>query len=594
MSPIILQDGDSSAEQQQDLPQETPADTLYTDIDTIKDDQASTLILEALTPPNPKDLLAFAENIDERKALETADYEEVFMTADKIAREYMLQQVIPGLDKVDQKNAQMVVETVNFGNVPKEKRRAFIQLAIVHQKISRILIEHVIKNTENKGNFSDLEIEELINGIKMADASDRIYKKWEFIDHDIKDPRDRKKAGFTSPWHIVKEGTEVPYKEIFTEEYDEILTAIDEHLNYLHALEKTQTDDKDVIESKIVLYEALKEAYFETEEEKLDKLWLKVGRAFVNQRGSLHAVHPMETNYGANITGIIPGQSLRHVMPNHPSNSLIEERKNQALAVLKQKFKDFPEAQDKVKIIERLNVLITHYAIRSGIELVFKMAGHNIPNEEETRIKDGVIIYMDPITMTERLEESKELFEKIFPPELHHLVNKLSPKETLAEMALHELGHNLFDPKAFETQHGGLEEWKGSALNHVLYTAEDENFSDEQLQKSFVSNLCQAMRYTQRGHEASQKPYYEASCALMKVAQEAGVIVKDDEGWTLDLSREKIQGYHKRVTAQWWDVLHIYKDIDQERRDQFIEENMGKNEFIRDVLKVIKKDASRS
>lgn len=583
--------------------QEAPIveDDQLTAVDAVKDDQGPRLVLESITPPSVEELLAFVDSIDKREALESAEHLNVFLTADILAREYMLNKIIPELTEEDQENAQMVIRTVNFGKVSKEKRPQFIQLAMVHQNVSRMFIKHVINKTEKQGGFSQLERSELFTGISMADATDAIYRRWEFNNHVIEDSKDRKEQGFTSPWHMVieeeGENVELPYKELYAAEYKEITQALNQMVVYLDGLRQAKAagnpkyDDipEELIASKLDMYTALYDAYSETDEEKLRELWLKVDKAFVHQGGSLHTVHPMETGYGANVTGMIPEQSLRYLMPNHPSNSLVDERKAKALAVLEKTFEDFPEAQDKVKIIEALNVYMTYYAIRSGLELVFKIAGHNVPNEEDVRTNDGVVIHMDPDTMTGRLEEAKDLFKDVFPSDLHDLVEDVSLDETLAEMAMHELGHNLFNHNVFEDPNAGLEEWKASALNHVIYTEEDEQFSDEQLQKSVISNICQALRYIQRGHEASQKPYYQAFCAFIKTAQDAEVLVKSGDNWTLDLSREKIQDYHGKVADQWLNVLHMYKNADQEGIDAFAEENMGENEFVQDVLAVVKK-----
>lgn len=548
----------------------------------------------------------FAEIYNAHKEqLETAQKENVFLTADAVAKAYMLEAIIPSLPQKYQKKAEAVIKTVNFGTVKPEERPYFIKLAQLHQHISRLLIQNTV--LKNPGGFNPIEKEEIAWGIEMADATDSIYGKWEFMQHDIAEAKDRKTAGLTSKWHIVqKDGggyRETPYQEIYKEEYSEIWIALGFLINRLKYIKhiKRETDiDQKLLASKLDYYEKLLKAYQETDPEKLPALWLETDKAFVHQGGNLRAVHPIEDGYGANTTGMIPQQCLRYFVPS-PANDLVAQKKNFILEKFPALLEGNEEAVKQLDYIKNVDAGIALYMVRSGMELVFKIAGHNIPNEEEAR-REGVHIYLDPNTISERLGEAKELFKGFFAPEYHGLLDKISDDAALAEIAVHEFGHNIgagIFGRDIENA-PGIEEWKATATTYVSQTIDSDAWTDEQLQGNFMSFLCQVMRYSQRRGEASQKPYYNADRFFMKLAQEAELIKEKEEfditrgisvkkgGWKLELTRDNLLKYAEAVKDKWFELQKIYAAKDRDALKEFTEKAVRISPFMDDADKFTK------
>jgi len=308
----------------------------------------------------------------------------------------------------------------------------------------------------------------------------------------------------------------------------------------------------------------------------------------------LRAVHPFEDGYGKNQTGTIPQQCLRYFMPEHPANAKIQELKRFICERFPEVLGDNESAKNSLSIVGKVDARVAYYAIRSGLEIVFKIAGHNIPNENIVRQQEGINTFIDPDTIASRLEEGKDLFRKFFGAESAGMLTDVSIDNALAEVAVHELGHNIGDKGVFKSNPGGVqavEEWKATATSFVLQSLKDKDqLSDEYLRGTFLSFLCQTFRYAQRREERSQAPYFGADKIFTKVDQECGLVVKGEEGkWGLDLTREKLLAYADAIKNKWLGLQKIYPSADQGEMDKFIEENVVNTPFLEGVIAFVDK-----
>ncbi len=576
---------------------------------------STALQLTSLTAPNNLDLLKDPIIAEAKDQMERAERGQVFTIADAAAKRYMLERVVAQLPPEQQEAARMVIETVNFGKVGKgeSERKPFIRLSMIHQQISRMLIMEMLKNAEMH-DFNPLEAQELQAGISLADATDDMYIDWEFRQHAIAAPQERTKAGFTSPWHIVSEGVrsdkstppqyaETSYRYIYPQEYDIMGSTLNGLLSRLKAMQATfetgseiEGITEELLASKMAYYTALRDAYAETDKAKLPDAWLKVDRAFVHQGGNVRAVHPMETGYANNQTGMIPQQSMRYFLPEHPANEAINQKKETLINMLSRYFRNRPEIAASADVIRMLDARVAYYAVRSGFEIVFKFVGHNIPNDRNIREKDGVNTFIDPGTMAERLGEGEALFRKFFDQDQHDCLKDISVDAVLEEVAVHEFGHNIGDGSGLRKINPGavrsVEEWKATATTYVMQVfTNPAELSDEALRGNFLSFLCQTMRYTQRRDEGSQSSYYNADRFFMQMAQECGLIVKgEDNKWRLDLSRANLDKYMQKVSSQWLGLQDIYKDNDEGGLEQFVAEHIVDTPFIKDLKVFIDAD----
>ncbi|MFA6521056.1 MAG: hypothetical protein WCT53_01590 [Candidatus Gracilibacteria bacterium] len=604
-------------------------------VNTLQAAQAREANLATLTAPTIEELLADPVISEFAEQMETANKEGVFMVADEAAQAYMLRNVVSQLPPDQQEAARMVITTVNFGKVPKTpgQRPLFINLSLVHQRISRMLIANML-NEEDSGSetkesrgFSKLEQLELKAGIAMANATDDIYIEWESRNHAITDPAERIQRGFTSKWHVVEESdegdgektyAEKPYKEIWPKQYGEIDKALEE-LNaelytMYHRCQTTNRDPEtgtsaDMLYTKMSFYIRLREAYAEADKSKLPEVWLSVDKAFVHQDGDLRSVHPMEDGYGVNETGVIPEQSMRYFLPDHPANAAILESKREILERFPALLAGNEKSTHDLDLVKRVDARIAHYVIRSGLEIVFKIAGHNIPNEKSVRNHDGINAFIDPGTVAQRLEESKPLVREFFGQEIDDplkvnewatdiddLLKEMSTDDALTEVAVHEMGHNIGNRDPFKENRSmvnAIEEWKATAATFALQSSKNsEELTDEHLRSTFTAFLCQFFRYAQRREEGSQKPYYGADKFFIKTAQDQGLIMGGDVGgenekWILDLSREKLLGFANAVKDQWLELQQIYSSEDQSAIDAFTAKNIVDTDFSKAVEKFV-------
>lgn len=338
----------------------------------------------------------------------------------------------------------------------------------------------------------------------------------------------------------------------------------------------------------------MKDAYAETDPKLLPQKWLAVDAAFVFQGGNLRAVHPIEDGYAKNDTGAIPEQSLRYFMPEHPANARIQELKQFIVERFPEILSGNEGAMASLPVVERVDARMAYYAVRSGMEIVFKIAGHNIPNEESVRRDCGVNAFIDPDTMAGRIEEGKALFRQFFGAEASALLTQVNMDNVFAEIAVHELGHNIGNRGVFQENPkgvGAVEEWKATATTYVTQSLRgEEQLTDEYLRGTFLSFLCQTFRYAQRREEGSQRPYFGADKIFTNTALGCGCFVMAPDGqWLLHLTRENLLQYMDDITEKWLELQRIYSSADQEAMNEFIKDNVYTGPFLGDVMAFVDK-----
>lgn len=580
--------------------------------------ERSELQLTALTAPTIEELLADPLWSEFQEKIWEASEDTVFAVADDFALRYMLERIIPKLPKKQQEAARMVIEYTNFAGT-KDQRLGFIGLSHVHQQISRRLILHMIEGDQFRDRgFNKLEALELTHGIAIADAMDEIYMKWEFMDHDLPDSADRERRGLTNKWALVRDTgllaadenpahKEVSYKKLFPAEYERIIQSLDELLASLEGLENPAGISTPLhlsrraatVSAKIQYYQSLRDAFALDDLEAMQAAWLKADELYIDQVGPdgsnrLVTIHPIETGYGANATGIIPQYSLRFRLgAESPLIQKIEAARIEMQKRLPDLLAECPKACEQLQAITKCPILY-YFAVNSGIDLVFAAAGQTLPNEREIIDRRGTLTTVSPHTMAKRISESGQLFRGLFSTDQHDLLKTIISDDLIVGVSEHEMGHSILTHHVFasdmEGKRDAIEEWKASGTEWALIHANRDQLTDEQLIGAFVSDICQAMRYIQRRKDPSQRPYYGSYQFFMKLAQEAGVLTKEESGWRLNINREKLLGFFESVTKKWVELIGIYETGDQEKFTQFVDDAIQETPFIRDVIACIERE----
>lgn len=523
--------------------------------------------LTSLVIPGINELLGDAIIAEMAEEINSARGVSVFAVADKFAMRYMFERVFTGLPDDLKSAAKAVLEHTNFALVPKDSMAAFQALAHCKQGVSRMLILYMLKNCvegEDRG-FNAVETAELVHGAEIADAMDEMYVRWERMNHSIPNTSERLGQGFKSPWHFVQmsdgQHQEVSYREIFEDQY----RIIDGALQTLISDLTHCADDPELagsVQSKLNYYTAIRDVLLETDPAKLPDLWKKSDVAYVHQGGRFIVSLFPETGYATNETGAIPEYFLRMRWSEHPASRMAKSAERQIV-------EDLPAfAAGKRGVFEGIKRVkdsghpeISYFAVRSGLELIFEIAGQNLPNDPDVRNKEGFLGTVSPDVMGKRMVESKELFRKFFGSVSHKLLSLVSDDAVLADVIVHEMGHNFGSANHFSGsfEKNCLEEWKASALECVLRKLQMDELSTDELAGIFVADVCQTLRYCQKRESASQALYYGAYKFFMKTAQEVGLISFDEEGrWQFNLEREKLVAYTDAVAAQWLSVQDLY------------------------------------
>lgn len=557
----------------------TDADSV---VPTIADGKGSLLQMTALTMPTANEVLEDPIMQEMAEQIESADYYHVFEVANAIAVRYMVERVIPKLPEDKRKAAEMVVTYVNYSNVPQSEKTAFLQLAAAYQTVSRIVMTNMLGETaeeaEVKG-FTVLEATELKGDAELAGVMDDMFIKWQGMRHACSEEK-RAELGFTSRWHMTVEDGQGGYREVaiqefMSNEYSDanfvILILIDE----LNDLKGNPKVDQSLLALKLDFYDKLLKAMNTTDVKEVDAAWEATERAFIRQANApgnrIVSTHSQEWGYAGNSSGIGPELTVKVIMPNHPSDLA----KAEALRDVKEKLPSLlvgmPKALSGIYSIGADGVTTVYPAIQAGAQLDFESAGQNLPNHNTVRDEEGVVSNMSPNVLDKRLKEAGEtLFAHFLPKEL---LDKIDYNQALADIARHEMGHNIGDRTPFREGRDvqGCEEWKASGTEYALAFLNAETLSDDALIGFVVSQIAQGMRYAQKRNEPSQYPYYLSYLSFVREAENAGILQNGEDGkWSFNGDRANLIRYINTVKDQWVELEGIYESVNKSALDAFI------------------------
>lgn len=559
------------------------------EVPSIVSEEGSVLQMTALAMPTVNEVLEDPILQEMAKEMENANYYHVFEVANGVAERYVLERIVQKLPEEKQAAARMVVSYVNYSKVPQNEKTAFLQLAGAYQSVYRIVMTHMLGDTaedateaaENRG-FTILEATELKGDAELAGIMDQMFIKWEGLRHDC-DEKKREELGFTSRWHMTKgdeQGgfVEVPLQEFMSQEYSDANFVLGQLVDELKKLQGNPKVDQNLLTLKVDFYTKLMDAQLTTNSELVHKAWEEAERAFVRQANApgnrIVSTHSQEWGYAGNESGIAPELTVKVIVPNHPSDVL----KARALKDVKERLPalvdGLPNALAGIGSIGEEGVTTVYAAVQSGMQLDFESAGQNLPNHKNIRDEEGVVSNMSPNVMAKRLREAGEtLFVHFLPAEL---LDKVDYNQVLADISMHEMGHNVGDSNAFRDgkDRQGCEEWKASGTEFALASINADNFSDDELIGFVVSQIAQAMRYAQKRGEDSQYPYYLSYLSFMREAQNAGVLNNGGgNSWSLNVDRTALLGFIKTVKDQWVELQHIYESADQAALDVFMQKH---------------------
>ncbi len=584
---------DVPAEQGAAAPEPVEAVDADSVVPSITDGEGSLLQMTALTMPTAAEVLNDPIMQEMAEQIESADYYHVFEVANAIAVRYMVERVIPKLPGDKRKAAEMVVTYVNYSNASQNEKPAFLQLAAAYQTVSRIVMTNMLGETaeeaEAKG-FTALEAVELKGDAELAGIMDDMFIKWQGMRHACSEEK-RAELGFTSRWHMtVEDGQggymEVPVQEFMSKEYGDANYVIDTLIDELSDLKGNPKVDQSLLALKLDFYDKLLKAMNTTDVKEVDAAWEATERAFVRQANApgnrIVSTHSQEWGYAGNSSGIGPELTVKVIVPNHPSDLAKAEALKDVKEKLPALLTGMPKALSGIDSIGIEGVTTVYPAIQSGAQLDFESAGQNLPNHFKVRDEEGVVSNMSPNVLMKRLREAGEtLFVNFLPKEL---LAKVDYNQALADIARHEMGHNIGDRTPFREGRDaqGCEEWKASGTEYALAHLNAESLSDDALIGFVVSQVAQGMRYAQKRNEASQYPYYLSYLSFVREAQNAGILQSGEDGkWSFNGDRAKLLQYIDTVKNQWVELEGIYESADQAKHDAFISKHF--TDFIPDM-----------
>jgi hypothetical protein len=462
----------------------------------------------------------------------------------------------------------------DYSAVKPEEKNKYIPLCHEYESLSRSTLIHLIHHTQN--DLSQSELFHLEASTQIADAIDSIYLQWSKLEQSLS-PSEREEKGWHSRWHLSVERNGqhefASLRTLYPTEFAQIESALSLLIEKLSATgESTQ------------YFESLLAAYSEEDHHRSSKLWYKAEEKYANQSGRLKMVHPFEINGSKNL--VIPLHSSRLFLQNHPSNQLIRSQQKQVLELFPALLTNHEKALSHLEAVKKTNVGLYHFGIRSGFELTYRIAGHNTPNEAQVRADHGGIIYLDPLTMSLRMQEIKPLMSRVFQGRYDETFNHIHESTPFSLLGIHELSHNIGDKRIFNNcpEVDALEEWKAYAAMYALVTLTETGWSNEKLLRLILTHIGLALRNITHRAESSYIPYYQSDIFFLKTMQEEGLLSKSNDTWSLSTDRKALLSFAQKVSQQYLNLLSIYESGSSEDLLTFYNTAAQNSLFVLDAI----------
>lgn len=452
---------------------------------------------------------------------------------------------------------------------------------------------------------------EYVHFQEIAAASNDLYIAWHHNCGKLLTPEQRKEHGFTNELATVKVSedgkfTENPWVEAFPKEVARMIAAYRSTVKAFEDLiaQNPKEEDRKLYEAKAKYYETIAAAYEASTLDAFKKAdTLLPGQNLGRTDMPVH-IHTIEYGYGKDPIQRAPETHLRYPDADGEGiNTMALQTRTDMIRELEKLLAagTYSEGTKGTVDLVKITTYLTTHFMGSGFGLDFLAAGQVLPNEEECRINGGVSATANKEGMAKRIGDYHDAIEAVFGKELG---GKYLPRGKVdldrmsgASISSHEFGHNVAITaktlerlgKSFVGTH--IEEWKATAGGMTL--AEWRTFNSpekanevtmDSLRESVTQHIGGASRYALNRVATHNRPYFRKSVMLMNAMVAEGLIIKNENGWDLDLTDEKLKSFYTKLDAQYLQVLEIYDHGTKADLDAFLGENLKPSEFVQHIV----------
>lgn len=512
-----------------------------------------------------------------------------------------------GLDR--EELAKQAISNHRFDQINLEngEYQSLLLLGAQKQQVWRNMALQELDSGNNLG-FSPHEALILKQSLLLAPVIDQMYFKWReamiFSDlgKKLKEMGPEKAAqyleeqkatnSYTIPVLENDKVSQTPYAVFFAEETAKLIQIFNDLIGKL----KTFSQNDEII-AFTNYFQALNEAFGETNPDLLEQKWRAVDEVWMAVKSDFQPIHPMESYVDP--ARLRVDLEFRVVIPDENAmalNAAVKITQSRLIRDLQKIYPNHQTLKQSVPPMESCKVLAGTTIVMSGWCLDFRSAGQNVPNREEVKLEKGVKIFLDTKSLELRGSLMKKLAETIFgevaKKEYHDQDYLISAGIIVTG---HEVAHNAFvtpesDKKIGQTLRSLVEETKATMSSLVILPEwlQKQEISQEMLKQVVMVLVGESLRELLMEGKETVKPYYITGVAHFNLLIGAGVISKKESSWVLDLSQEKVTQFFLDLKKAYDLLVDSYETYDPAKVNQFFQTYFVETDQIKELIELVR------
>jgi len=447
-------------------------------------------------------------------------------------------------------------------------------------------------------------------GLQIAGVIDSIYTLWRaaLIDSPLGErlkqmgadeaARWLENKDCANPYTIVKENAsggleQIPYALAFPEEYAALGQLLTELLRELRPM---QTDAPEA-PAFVKYFNCYRQAIAETNLDRTEEAWAAVDTAWMKIRGDLQPVHAMESYMEPTRLRIDP--EFRIVIADERAQQInLRARLSQEriITAMSEQFASYSTFQaSRVPLMESL-VHAGTTIVMSGCNANFRLAGQNVPNRVEVKLKHGTKIILDLKSTEIRTREMRQLMNHVFG-HAFTAENYVDDGYLISAGVLvggHEVCHNLFMTPETEARLGKalrslVEETKADfgGVIVLLRQVDRGEIEWQELTRTLTCLLAAELRDLKSHEEESHRPYYIKCIAYFNMMLRSGLLKFMQGSWEVDFSHSVVLSFFAELTESFRRIAEAYEHYDRVAIERWLDEYFQVGSEIRALLALV-------
>lgn len=401
-------------------------------------------------------------------------------------------------------------------------------------------------------------------------------------------------------YSVLKWWSSYSYFDAFKPEISEIIFALEDFIDSLNKFEKS---DSEVYINYLI---NIKDAFSETDTNKLLNKWREVDMAWMEIKWPLQIGHPLEYYEDKYRKAVAPEWDLRvldtETLDSKAYDNISEMYEKLYTGIDKEKYAEsYNSSKDN---FNRVQLYISEPVLYFGAELSWMFSAQVVPNDEIVSKMFWKKIFAFPkmVLDSKRNAPKMKITKDVMDSDLYESYLKIQVNSKLyfdiydIETIGHEYGHTLWLTETTESimnkktwNFKNIEEFKATAWGLVSYFMSEKEFNYEFNKSILVMHVIRSVWLLKYREVTDVLPYYNEVLIHLDIMFEAWIIFIKNNKIILNFSEENFnklkQNYifhYKKLISNYldkndaWDFLFDYVEVNSNW------DNVSKNKDLQD------------